>query len=171
MKSQKQIQRAPDGGTRPLPSTTAPAGSHSTMLWKRPGFLLRRLHQIHIAIFLEECGDEVTPVQYSVLQALSSAGAADQSSLSRTVSLDRTNVADVLWRLEERGFVKRVSFANDRRMVLTEITPPGRALLKRVSAASDRAHARTIAALSARDRASFLRTLQHLIDAANGSHA
>jgi MarR family transcriptional regulator, lower aerobic nicotinate degradation pathway regulator len=142
------------------------------MLRNRPGFLLRRLHQIHIALFLEECGDEmVTPVQYSVLQALSSAGAADQSSLSRAVSLERTNVADVLRRLEARGFVRRVSFFNDRRMVLTEITPLGRALLKRVSAASDRAHARTIAALSPRDRASFLRTLQHLIDAANSGHA
>ena len=35
-----------------------------TDLWSRPGFLIRRLHQLHIAIFLEECGDyDVTLVE------------------------------------------------------------------------------------------------------------
>ena len=37
-------------------------------LMSRPGFLIRRLHQIHIALFLEECaGVDITPVQYTLL--------------------------------------------------------------------------------------------------------
>src|ERR1700704_5815821 len=37
-----------------------------------PGFLIRRLHQIHVAIFLEECAAfNITPVQFSLLKTLS----------------------------------------------------------------------------------------------------
>ena len=51
-----------------------------TDLWSRPGFLIRRLHQLHIAIFLEECGDyDVTPVQYAVLSVLYRGKALDQA--------------------------------------------------------------------------------------------
>jgi hypothetical protein len=45
---------------RPLRADTV----HSEMpLWGRPGYLLRRLHQIHYALFFEECaGFDITPV-------------------------------------------------------------------------------------------------------------
>ena len=49
----------------------APEAEIEARLWDRPGFLIRRLHQIHVALFLEECrGFDVTPVQYAVLTAL-----------------------------------------------------------------------------------------------------
>ena len=36
---------------------------HGKPLQERPGFLIRRLHQIHVALFIEECAaDSVTPV-------------------------------------------------------------------------------------------------------------
>jgi hypothetical protein len=40
------------------------------ILGQRPGFLVRRLHQIHLALFAEECkAFGVTPAQYSILTA------------------------------------------------------------------------------------------------------
>ena len=37
-------------------------------IWERPGFLVRRLHQIHVALFLANVADgEVTPIQYALL--------------------------------------------------------------------------------------------------------
>ena len=52
-------------------------------LSRRPGFLIRRLHQIHLALFAEECkAFGVTPVQYSILTALEHMGAAEQIVLS-----------------------------------------------------------------------------------------
>src|SRR5579872_284415 len=40
-------------------------------LWSRPGYLVRRLHQIHTALFAEECkAFAITPVQYGLLTAL-----------------------------------------------------------------------------------------------------
>ena len=42
--------------------------SEGNELSDRPGFLVRRLHQIHLALFAEECaGLDITPVQYSIM--------------------------------------------------------------------------------------------------------
>src|SRR3954470_6388344 len=88
---------------------------HSKMpLWARPGYLLRRLHQIHYALFFEECaGYDITPVQYGLLTTLSLNPNLDQNSLARELGIDRTNVADVLNRLARRGLVERRRSPND----------------------------------------------------------
>ena len=54
-----------------------------TSLWERPGFLIRRLHQIHVALFLEECREfDVTPVQYALMTALIVTPGLDQITIS-----------------------------------------------------------------------------------------
>src|SRR5439155_1152963 len=94
-----------------------PGTVHSEMpLWGRPGYLLRRLHQIHYALFFEECaGYDITPVQYGLLTTLSLNPNLDQNSLARELGIDRTNVADVLNRLARRGLVERRRSPNDAR--------------------------------------------------------
>ena len=37
------------------------------VVWSRPGFLVRRLHQIHMAIFLECADEQVTPIQWGIM--------------------------------------------------------------------------------------------------------
>ena len=40
-------------------------------LFARPGFLIRRLHQIHVAMFIEEFkSTNITPVQYGLMSAV-----------------------------------------------------------------------------------------------------
>ncbi|MFG1419239.1 MarR family transcriptional regulator [Xanthobacter sp. V0B-10] len=134
----------------------------------RPGFLIRRLHQIHVALFAEECAAEgITPVQYSVLTALDQIGGAEQIALSRAVGLDRTNIADVAARLEARGLLTRTVSPRDRRMKLVDLTEAGRALLERVQDGAARAHARTVEALPPGERARFLQALRLLVAANN----
>ena len=48
----------------------AEGGESHTSLWDRPGFLVRRLHQIHVAIFLEECAADNYAGQYGLLSVL-----------------------------------------------------------------------------------------------------
>src|SRR5437660_7122646 len=85
-------------------------------LSKRPGFLLRRLHQIHVALFAGNCARfDVTPVQYSLMSALALRTSADQTTLANDVALDRTTVTGALKRLQKRGFIKRTASRNDRR--------------------------------------------------------
>ncbi|MFH3481228.1 MarR family winged helix-turn-helix transcriptional regulator [Xanthobacter variabilis] len=137
-------------------------------LEERPGFLIRRLHQIHLALFNEECSAErITPVQYSVLTALDQMGTVEQIALSRAVGLDRTNIADVVARLETRGLITRTISPRDRRMKLVSLTETGRALLERVQDSAARAHERTVAALPPEERERFLKSLRLLVAANN----
>jgi MarR family transcriptional regulator, lower aerobic nicotinate degradation pathway regulator len=141
---------------------------HSKPLQERPGFLIRRLHQIHVALFMEECAEErITPVQYSILSALDQIGIAEQILLSRAVGLDTTNVADVLARLERRRLVTRRVSGKDKRMKVVTLTEFGRALLQRVDASAARAHERTLAVLGATARARFMRDLARLVASNN----
>ena len=74
----------------------------------RPGFLIRRLHQIHLALFAEECGAfNVTPVQFSILTAAAAQPGLEQARLAHEVGVDRTTLANVVARLEGRGLVRR----------------------------------------------------------------
>jgi DNA-binding MarR family transcriptional regulator len=141
---------------------------HGKPLQERPGFLIRRLHQIHVALFMEECAEEgITPVQYSILATLDQMGFAEQIVLSRAVGLDRTNIADVLARLERRRFVKRRVLPRDKRMKVASLTNVGRALLRRVDVGAARAHERTLAALEQSARIRFMRDLVRLVDSNN----
>ncbi len=134
----------------------------------RPGFLIRRLHQIHVALFIEECAPEgITPVQYSILTALDQMGPSEQIVLSRAVGLDRANTADVIARLAERRFIQRRGSRTDKRKKVAELTDIGRALLARLEVGVERAHERTLAALPAKDRAQFMMYLLQLVETNN----
>lgn len=151
-----------------LEDGAAPASEIEARLWDRPGFLIRRLHQIHVALFLEECRSfDVTPVQYAVMTALSIAPGRDQITLARDAGIDRTNAADVLKRLAQRGLIERRQGADDRRVKLAYLTPGGEALTKRMEAAMLRAQERLVAPLTEADRARLMRSLAALVAANN----
>lgn len=137
-------------------------------LWRRPGYLIRRLHQIHNAMFLEECGEfEITPVQYGLLTTLSLHPDADQKALAQEVGLDRTNVADVLSRLKRRGLITRRRGTTDRRMMLTRLTEKGARLTLAMHEAMSRAQFRLLEPITAAERDAFVATLLRLVDANN----
>ena len=137
-------------------------------LWSRPGYLIRRLHQIHVALFLEECKSaRLTPVQYGLLTALAVRGERDQGSLAEELGLDRTTAAEVLTRLEARRLVSRKSNRKDRRAKLARITPRGRAVTASMFSAMQRAQDRLCAPLSQKERDAFMATLVRLIEANN----
>ena len=150
----------------PMVSADEPSASS---LAERPGFLVRRLHQIHLALFAEECLPfGVTPVQYSIMSVLQHQPDLDQASLAHEVGVDRTTLANVVARLESRGLVKRTQGRSDRRLKHVRLTAPGQRLVAQMRDAAQRAHDRTIEPLSPRQRAAFLATLRKLVDAGNG---
>lgn len=137
-------------------------------LASRPGFLIRRLHQIHVSLFVEECGAlGVTPVQFSVLTAVAQTPGLEQARLTEQVGVDRTTLAGVVARLEKHGLVRRRAGRGDRRVKNVFPTPAGQSLLQRIEAPARRAHERTLAALPAAERKLFLKALAHLVDAGN----
>ena len=140
----------------------------SFALRQRPGFLIRRLHQIHVAIFLEECADfGITPVQFSLMSVLIDHAPVDQATLAAEIGVDRTTVAGVLRRLESRGLVSRNGHHDDRRLKMCRLTAKGVQLVRRMDAAVRRAHDRTVAALDPSVRRRFVKLLENLVDANN----
>jgi DNA-binding MarR family transcriptional regulator len=138
-------------------------------LWSRPGYLIRRLHQIHSALFAEECAAfGITPVQYGLMTALLHYPKSDQVSLAAELGIDRTNVADVLARLAERGLVARER-GSDRRTMLASLTETGVALTRDMHGAMQRAQDRLLMPLPPARRAVFMAMLVKLIDGNAGA--
>ena len=142
--------------------------SKNDKLSQRPGFLVRRLHQIHLALFIEECaGLHITPVQYSVMTVVAGHPGLEQGRVGYEVGVDRATLAKVVARLEARGLLRRKPSHSDRRHKLVALTAAGKKLLRALDAPALRAHARTVETLSAKDRARFLAYLRRLVEAGN----
>jgi DNA-binding MarR family transcriptional regulator len=137
-------------------------------LWIRPGFLIRRLNQIHYAMFLDECAEfGITPVQYGALTVLAMNPELDQASLAAELGIDRTTVAGVLTRLTARGLVSRRPSVQDRRMKLATLTAEGEQVTARMKASMQRAQTRLLEPLAPAERAAFMDYLTQLVEASN----
>jgi MarR family transcriptional regulator, lower aerobic nicotinate degradation pathway regulator len=148
----------------------ATAGHEPWPLPQRPGFLIRRLHQIHVALFQESCGAfEITPLQYSLLSALAVRGTADQTTLASDIALDRTTTTGALKRLAARKFVERVIDRNDRRARACKLTAAGAALLGRIENSAREAHRATLGHLTKAEQAVFISLMQRIV-ADNANH-
>lgn len=144
------------------------AAQKRSPLLGRPGFLIRRLHQIHCGLFLDEThGHDVTPVQYSLLTTLAMLGETDQITLAHEIGLERTSVAEVIARLEARGLLQRKQSSEDRRVKLVRLSRKGLYLLKKLEDKVQRAHERTIEMIPEEERALFMLQLIRLVEANN----
>lgn len=139
-------------------------------IWDRPGFLVRRLHQIHVALFLEEvAAGEVTPIQYGLLTILSMRPGIDQFTLGEELGLDRANVAGILKRLEAKGWVKRMVDTDNRRRKLCAVTPAGKSFLNAHDHEMQASQQRLLGPLAPAERQQFLALLERLVEGNNDS--
>ena len=138
------------------------------ILAARPGFLIRRMHQIHLALFAEECGGfDITPVQYSIMTVAHAQPGLEQARLAHEVGVDRATLANVVARLEGKGMLRRSPSPTDKRLKLISLTPRGNGLLEKMREAVQRAHDRTVVALPPSERSMFVKLLIQLVDAQN----
>ncbi len=101
-------------------------------IWTRPGFLIRRLHQIQSGLFLEKCGTStITPLQFGMLTVLTEySDGADIGTLAFQLGTDRSTTADVARRLARRGYIEQAPAKTDRRKMVSRITKEGRVCLR-----------------------------------------
>lgn len=150
------------------PAATPAASPTAYDLAVRPGFLIRRLHQIHVALFMEECGGfDVTPMQYSIMTTVQARPGLDQARLGEVVGVDHATLANVVGRLDRRGLLRRRASPDDRRLRLVELTEAGAALPAQVDAPARPAHQRTVAALPPVERQAFVQALAQLVQDGN----
>lgn len=103
------------------------------LIRRAPGFLARRLHQAYTAAWGRHVDTVLTGPQYSVLATIAEHPAADQGSLAASVALDRSTMADVCRRLEQRGLIERATAPSDGRRKLLDLTASGRDTLDAVN--------------------------------------
>jgi MarR family transcriptional regulator, lower aerobic nicotinate degradation pathway regulator len=133
-----------------------------------PGHLLRRCHQIAVALFLDECAPlDLTPLQYSVLIALAEHGPCDQASLGGLTAIDRTTAQVVCGNLSKLGLVTRTRSRVDKRAKIIAITPAGRELLRAAVPLVERTQQRIVAPLTPRERERLTRLLGKIADKNN----
>jgi DNA-binding MarR family transcriptional regulator len=136
----------------------------TNVIWSRPGFLTRRLHQIHMAIFLKECAKEnVTPIQWGILTIIVARPGIGHIEIADELGLDRSNVANVVNRLIRRDLVKQTIHKTDRRKKFIAITATGSALLKTFEPKARRAQRKILDFLSVTERRQFMKTLTRLV--------
>jgi DNA-binding MarR family transcriptional regulator len=137
-------------------------------VYTRPGYLFRRMQQIAVAIFIEECREfDLTPVQYAALIAIQTHPGIDATRLSLVIAFDRSTLGSVIERLEAKNYIERRPGIADRRTKQLYPTAGGAALLPKMREAVERAQARMLAPLKANERKSLMALLGRLVDLNN----
>lgn len=136
-------------------------------LWGRPGYLVRRLHQISVSIFSDEMGDLVTPVQFAALSMAGVAPGIEQTALGEQIGIDRANIADVVARLARSGHIVREVSTRDRRARRIYLTETGKRVVLEANRRFARVHERFLAPLDAQERELFVALLAKMIEANN----
>ncbi|MFO1210864.1 MAG: MarR family transcriptional regulator [Amaricoccus sp.] len=125
------------------------------------GFLLRRANQRHLAVFAGVI-PEITTTQFAAIAKLAEEGPMSQNQLGRMTAMDAATIKGVVGRLVGRRLVATAPSAEDRRRLIVELTPEGRALFESARARGFEASRRTLEPLTAAERRQFLALLRRL---------
>lgn len=129
-----------------------------------PGHLIRRAHQLAVAVFMEETAEfGVTPVQFAILNALVEDPGEDQVTLAGKVAFDAATFGSVIGRLEAKGWVGRKPDAQDRRRKLLWVTPEGERAAQAMKRAVARTQMRILAPLEPGERDQLVQLLDKLV--------
>jgi len=139
-------------------------------VYTKPGYLFRRMQQIAVAIFVEECrAYDLTPVQYAALVAIRTHPGIDATRLSAVIAFDRSTLGNVIERLEVKQLIVRKPSREDKRVKLLYLTKSGVALLRDIMPSVDCAQARMLQPLKPADRRTLMALLTQLVDLNNES--
>jgi len=137
-------------------------------VYTAPGYLFRRMQQIAVSIFVEECkAFDLTPVQYAALIAIHTHPGIDATRLSAVIAFDRSTLGSVIERLEAKKLIARNPSPGDKRVKLLTLTKSGAALLRTIMPSVDRAQSRMLLPLKAADRKTLMALLTQLVDLNN----
>lgn len=125
------------------------------------GFLLRKAHQRHVAIFTSRIGD-LTPPQFAALAKLEEVGETSQNQLGVLVAMDAATIKGVIDRLKARGLVDVIKDETDKRRVMVSLTGGGRTALAGLLAKARKITGETLAPLSPREAQQLVKLLSRV---------
>lgn len=134
--------------------------------------LLHRISQIveeRIAVTAAGSADyqELTARQVAVLEAVADhGGKPSQTEICRMTNIDRSTLADIVYRLVvEKKYLRRNRTKDDLRAYALQLTPDGEAALKFGRAIRTKAEAQVLATISQTDQKSLERALTKIMEA------
>ncbi len=102
---------------------------------------------------------DITVDQWEILVVLWEKEGITQKDLAERLYKDQTNIARMLFKLEKKGFVHRVTHETDRRSLRVYLTVKGREIKEEILAPSIEAYKKTIEGLSDEEVETFRRIL------------
>ncbi len=151
----------------PSRSLAPPDGPATRPTPRYPIALARRFYQIATAATAEVHEQEHTGLrhlEFGVMVRLHDTPGLDQNSLADWLSLDRTTISTLVFRLEQLGLIERPVNGADRRARVLRLTSKGKALHDRVRPITQAAQERILKVLTAAERRSFVDLLARVID-------
>lgn len=136
--------------------------SEAYRLATSPSHLLHRAEQLASDRFTQLVGDSVTLRQFTVLAAIAESPGLSQSDLVRATGVDRSTMADMMNRMESRGWITRVASTLDARARSVRLAAAGVTLLAAATHHARAADAAILDALPRTKRRTFLNTLTKL---------
>lgn len=129
----------------------------------RLGFWLRLAQQTAFETFHRAMGPlGLTPGRLGVLLLLEANPGMRQSVLAEALRVKPSNLTVLLASLEQEGLIRRAEDAANRRANLLQLTPAGRALLKRAKLQEAMVEAQLAAPLTVEERSAVLNALRRL---------
>lgn len=132
---------------------------------RRVGHLIRRVHQIHDALWSNRVSQETTPTQFAVISVIAHLGSCDQTTIARKASLDTSTAGAVAFRLIERGWISVKPSPVDRRRNVLQLTPEGERAYLRIAAEATALTDELVAPLPPEERAQLVDLLRRLVTA------
>jgi DNA-binding MarR family transcriptional regulator len=102
------------------------------------------------------------PAEFATLVLLLDNGGASQKSVARALAISAPNMATLLDRLEEAGYLQRIRHPHDERARKLELTASGRKLASRAVETVDRHEHKAVTGLSAAENTELMRLLGKL---------
>ena len=128
--------------------------------------LMKAFHAVAARGARDLRGSGLGESDFRVLEALLHKGAMPVNTIGPKVFLTPGSISTAVERLYERGLVSRVDSKSDRRVRMVDLTPKGRALIRRVFGAHARSMEEVASVLSEAERVQLVEALKKF-----GKHA
>jgi MarR family transcriptional regulator, temperature-dependent positive regulator of motility len=137
------------------------------VLAKSPSHLLHRAQQLASDRFARALGsDNVTLRQFAVLAAIAGKAGQTQTDLVNATGIDRSTLADMVLRMEDRGLLVRVRAEDDGRAKSVALTSSGRSAFNASGPSAKAADDALMATIPRAKRGALIEALQALAEAA-----
>jgi DNA-binding MarR family transcriptional regulator len=127
-----------------------------------PSHLLHRAEQLAADRFMQLVGGTITLRQFAVLAAIAESPGLSQSDLVRATGVDRSTLADMMNRMEQRNWITRTASVSDARAHSVRLATAGATILAAATHHARAADAAILDLLPRTKRKAFLGTLTKL---------